>query len=216
MDLASPLAIVTPTLDAGVLQVLIGTTQPCTAAEVHRRLGRGSDEGVRKVLTRLTAQGIVLTASPSRYPVYWLNRDHVGATHLEGLARARSEVLERIRTAVDGWSQAPHHVSVFGSFARGDGDLDSDIDLLLVSPATASSGSEDEWADNVASLCDAIERWTGNRAQALDIDIDTLRSMAARRDPLIESIRREGVHVFGARFGTLLDSSDDAVQQAQL
>ena len=64
MDLSFPLATIAPTLDAGVLQVLAATTAGCSAAEVHRRLGRGSDEGVRKVLARLVEQGVVLPTAP--------------------------------------------------------------------------------------------------------------------------------------------------------
>ncbi len=102
MDLSYPLATVSPTLDAGVLQVLASTTSGCTAAELHRRLGRGSDEGVRKVLGRLVRQGVVLSDSTTRYPVYSLNRDHVAAAYIEALARVRDEIIQRIGAEIDG------------------------------------------------------------------------------------------------------------------
>lgn len=59
VDLSFPLATVAPKFDAGVLQVFAATTVECTAAEVHHRLSRGSDEGARKVLARVVRQGVV-------------------------------------------------------------------------------------------------------------------------------------------------------------
>src|SRR5450756_1807365 len=53
MDLAMPLAVVTPTLDAAVLHALAATTARASGAQVHRMAGMGSPDGVRRVLTRL-------------------------------------------------------------------------------------------------------------------------------------------------------------------
>ena len=104
MDLSNPLAVLTPTLDAGVLQVLAATTGWCTAGEVHRRLGRASDAGVRRVLERLVGQGIVTADRSHRFPLYVLNRDHVAFRYIEGLARLRGDVVDRIRGELEQWT----------------------------------------------------------------------------------------------------------------
>lgn len=204
MDLSFPLTTVAPTLDAGVLQVLAATTAGCTAAEAHRRLGRGSDEGVRKVLARLVGQGVVLVETPARYPVYQLNREHVAVPHIEALTRVRGELFERIREEVAGWKVEPIHAGLFGSFARGTADSDSDIDVLLVRPAALGDVEEAVWLEQLDRLDHQIRAWTGNAAQIIDLTPATLGQMARETDPLVDSWRADDIPVHGERILDLL------------
>lgn len=182
--------------------MLAATTAACTAAEVHRRLRRGSDEGVRRVLLRLVGQGVVVSDETGRYPLYRFNRDHVAAPHIEALANLRGEIIERIRTEVGSWNVAARHASLFGSFARGDADADSDLDVLLVAPPL--DADEDTWLAQVAHLGEAIVAWTGNEAQIVEVSEQALAHMAALDDPLLESWHAEAVHLTGARLRDLL------------
>lgn len=204
MDLSFPLATIAPTLDAGVLHVLAATTAGCTAAEVHRRLGHGSDEGVRKVLARLVRQGVVLAETPARYPLYRLNREHVAAPHIEALTRVRDQIFANIRVEVAGWQIAPLHAGLFGSFARGTAHSDSDIDVLLVRPEVLAEHAEDAWLDQLGHLERRIRDWTGNAAQIIDLAPGTLGQMAHDGDPLVDSWRAEDIPVHGERFLDLL------------
>lgn len=203
MDLSNPLAVLTPTLDAGVLQVLAATTGWCTAGEVHRRLGRASDAGVRRVLERLVGQGIVTADRSHRFPLYVLNRDHVAFRYIEGLARLRGDVVDRIRGELEQWTTPPVHASLFGSFARGEADEASDIDILLVRPDALAEGDA-EWLTQVSRLADLIEKLTGNRAQIIDIAPQTLGIMAREDDPLVGSWRADARHLCGVRLLDLL------------
>ena len=204
MDLSFPLATVAPTLDAGVLHVLAATTAACTAAEVHRRLGHGSDEGVRKVLARLVRQGVVLVETPARYPLYRLNREHLAVRHIEALTRVRDEIFDRISQEVADWRVRPLHAGLFGSFARGTADSDSDIDVLLVRPEALDELDEDTWLDQVDRLDRGIQVWTGNAAQVIDLAPATLGRMARDGDPLVESWRAEAIPVSGERLAELI------------
>jgi hypothetical protein len=204
VDLSQPLATVAPTLDAAVLQVLAATTAECTAAEVHRRMGHGSDEGVRKVLTRLVGQGGVLALAPGRYPLYRLNRDHVAAPHIEALTRVRDEIISRIGAEVASWSIEPVHAGLFGSFARGDADSDSDIDVLLVRPDALTDADTDIWLEQIDRLDLGIRVWTGNDAQVIDVPAASLGQMARDGDPLVDSLRAEDLLLHGARLLDLL------------
>ncbi|MDN5790241.1 MAG: nucleotidyltransferase domain-containing protein [Micrococcales bacterium] len=204
MDLSFPLATITPTLDAGVLQVLAATTAGCTAAEVHRRLGRGSDEGVRKVLARLVNQGVVLVETHARYPVYHLNREHLAAPHIEGLSRLRADLIDRIRSEVSDWGVEPIHAGLFGSVARGTANLDSDIDVLLVRPKKLTPDEEGVWLEQTDRLDRHIQAWTGNTAQIIDVTQATLGRMAREADPLVDSWRAEEIPLFGERILDLL------------
>ncbi|WP_404380532.1 nucleotidyltransferase domain-containing protein [Knoellia locipacati] len=204
MDLSFPLTTIAPTLDAGVLQVLAATTAGCTAAEVHRRLARGSDEGVRRVLTRLVRQGVVLVETPARYPVYNLNREHLAVPHIERLTRVRGELLDRISSEVADWAVEPIHVGMFGSFARGSADSDSDIDVLLVRPEPLAQIDEGAWLDQLDRLDRHIRAWTGNAAQIIDLTPATLGQMARDADPLVDSWRADDIPVHGERLLDLL------------
>jgi hypothetical protein len=204
VNLSFPLAAITPTLDAGVLQVLAATTAGCTAAEVHRRLGHGSDEGVRKVLARLVAQGVVLTETPARYAVYRLNREHVATPHIEALTTIRDTIVNKIRNELASWQIKPSHAGLIGSFARGVADSDSEIDVLVVRPDAPGELDEDAWLEQVDRLDRNIRKWTGNAAQIIDLAPAILGQMARDADPLVDSWRAEDIHLDGEALLDLL------------
>ena len=59
MELSRPLSTVTPTLDGDVLAVLARHDATFTTGQLHRVLTQHSEEGIRRVLQRLTKQGVV-------------------------------------------------------------------------------------------------------------------------------------------------------------
>jgi predicted nucleotidyltransferase len=201
MDLSNPLAVLTPTLDAAVLQALAATTGWATGAHVHRLAGTGSDDGVRRVLARLVDQGIVLADQHSHATLYLLNRDHVAADAIVTLTRLRGVIIDRIKGALESWWPIPVHASLFGSFARGEATVDSDIDLLVVIDPKADP---DITADAVDQLAADIRRWTGNNAQIVDRNPDELAAMIAPDDPLLASWRADHIDLMGARLLELL------------
>lgn len=203
MDLSHPLKLVTPTLDASVLQVLTATTGWVTGGEVHRRSGVGSRDGVRRVLLRLVDQGIVLGQEQRHATMYLLNRDHVGVDAIIALIRVRQEIITRIQSTIATWSPAPQNASLFGSFARGEAGPESDIDLLVVGSADMVT-REDEWADQIDSLAVSIERWTGNPAHIVGPTRQVLAEMVEAEDPLVASWRADHVHLLGSSLLELL------------
>jgi len=203
MDLSMPLAVVTPTLDAAVLNALAATTAWATGAHVQRMAGRGSPDGVRRVLARLVRQGIVLAEEHAHATLHLLNRDHVAAGAIVALTRLRGEVIDRLAAALSTWSPTVAHASLFGSFARGEATAASDIDILVViSPAVAAD--PDARAERVDELAGHIRRWTGNPAHIVDLTPDVLAAMVAAEDPLVDSWRADHVHLAGTRLLDLL------------
>ena len=207
MDLRVPLAVVTPTLDAAVLQALAATTSWASGAQVHRVAGTGSVDGVRKVLTRLVAQGIVAAQDQPPATLYVLNRDHVAAEAVVALTRLRLVIIDRIAVEVTAWAPPLVHASLFGSFARGEADEGSDIDILLIPATTTGPGSDSAAAAVVehglelatSQLTKDVYRWTGNRAHLVTATLDVVAGMVAAGDPLVESWRADHVHLTGAR-----------------
>lgn len=201
MDLSNPLATVSPTLDAAVLQVLASTTGMSTAGHVQRMLegagGKGSVDGVRRVLTRLVGQGIVLSEVHTHATLYWLNREHLAVESILELTRLRLQIIKRIVEDIESWPFQPLNASLFGSFARGSADESSDVDVLLVTNIQVFSTSEPAWQNQVGGLAGRIRRWTGNLAQIVEVDTWQLSGMIETGDQLVDSWRADHVHLAG-------------------
>lgn len=225
MDLTDPTRAVTATLDGPVLAVLAGAGKPMTVGEVAARTPRGSEIGVRKSLARLVEQGIVRATEMGRNRVHELNREHVAAPVAEGLAGLRLVLWKRFRSTLGSWNPKPVYGCVFGSAARGDGDAQSDIDLLLVhAPAAGetdprrSSGRLAEvvtgyasefmavqlterqmskWARQVGQLHGLVRAWTGNPLQVLEMSAFEWSDHRRRRTGLFEEIDRDAIQVTG-------------------
>ena len=132
MQLNRPFATVTPTLDGDVLAVLATSEVTFTITQIQRILTTASGEGIRKVLTRLTVQGVVLHDRVGRTNTYRLNTEHLAAEPILTLSRLTATFLDRLQGHLEGWGEALKYAAVFGSAATGRMTLGSDIDLFLV------------------------------------------------------------------------------------
>jgi predicted transcriptional regulator len=194
MELSRPLSTVTPTLDGDVLAVLARHDATFTTGQLHRVLTQHSEEGIRRVLQRLTKQGVVQSDRVGNAFTYRLNFDHLAAEHIIGLARLQETLLNRLEDRLASWAVPPIYAAVFGSAARGSMTVDSDLDLLLVRPDDAPA---DLWDGQVDQLVSDITRWVGNDARSLQF---TTGELAARRDePVLHSVLSEGLTVAGTR-----------------
>jgi DNA-binding transcriptional ArsR family regulator len=237
MDLTDPTRAVTATLDGPVLAVLASAGKPLTVGEVAALMPRGSEIGVRKSLARLVEQGIVRAEEMGRNRVHELNRDHVAAPVAEALAGLRLALWQRLRKTLGGWNPKPVYACVFGSAARGDGDSQSDIDLLLVrapvsgesaarresgGPAGVVAGNVSEfmagqltprqaskWGGQVNQLHTLVRAWTGNPLQILEMSVLEWSDHRHRRTALFAEIDRDAIQVAGeaSRTGTWTGTS---------
>jgi predicted nucleotidyltransferase len=190
MDIAEPSRAVVPTLDGPVLRTLVSSVMPASARELARRVGRGSEEGIRRVLNRLVHQGVVLAEPAGASVQYRLNVDHVAFDVVRALAQLRPELLRRIANWVQAWDPAPTLAGVYGSFARGEGDAESDIDLLVV--------GEDVDDDDVAALAERIRAWTGNSASVAVLSRADLRRVIDAGESIVGSWERDFIPVLGS------------------
>lgn len=193
MQTQHPLAVITPSLDGDVLAVLAAADAPHTVGGIQTLLGGRSHEGIRKVLTRLTAQGAVTAQQVSNVVSYRLNREHLAAEHIIALADLRTALMDRIGTHVRAWPTPPVWAALFGSAARGQMRPDSDIDLFLVDPAVDA----DRWEALVGQLSREVSRWTGNDARVLSMTEAEVRASAATRDPILQSLLHDALTISG-------------------
>jgi len=233
VDLTDPTRAVTATLDGPVLAVLASAGKPLTVGEVAVLMPRGSEIGVRKSLARLVEQGIVRAEEMGRNRIHELNREHVAAPVARALAELRLVLWTRLRGTLSGWNPKPVYGCVFGSAARGDGDAQSDIDLLLVrapvagendprhgsrSLAEAAAGFAAEfmaaqltarqasrWGRQVEQLHGLVRAWTGNPLQVLEMSVFEWSDHRRRRSELFSEISRDAIQVAGETSWTRTD-----------
>lgn len=206
MDVSRPYTAVCPTLDGEVLVALAGTTRPLTGRAVARLLDRGeSHAGVLNVLARLVEQGLVYREEAGNALLYTLNRDHLAFPAVEVLAGIRSELIARLRRAIEEWELSPAHASLFGSAARGDGDTESDIDLFIVRPAEISD-DDSRWRSQLNRLATDVEQWCGNHASLVEVSTDDLDRLATEQPPVVADLTSDAIVLVGQEAASLFSA----------
>lgn len=196
MQLNKPFATVTPTLDGDVLAVLASADVTFTINQVQRILTTASGEGIRKVLNRLTAQGVVLQDEVGRTHTYRLNTEHLAAGPIMALSRLNSTFLSRLERHLDGWGTTLRYAAVFGSAATGKMRLDSDIDLFLV---RATDSDDGVWDQRLTELARLVTAWTGNDGRIVEYTEDEFRAAVTAGEPLLDDVSKQGLTVAGTR-----------------
>jgi hypothetical protein len=204
MDLSRPWTTLAPTLEGAVLAVLAATTDPLTGREVHRLCATGSEQGVRNALNRLVRQGVVRDRPKGHAVLYWLNRTHLAAAAVDVLAHLGSHLRSRIRAEVMTWRIPPVHLSMYGSAARGDGNVDSDIDLFLIRQDQVDPG-DSVWQDQLGRLAESIYDWTGNHASYVEQSLEEFRALLASNPPLLMAWRLDAIDLGGFNVLDLLE-----------
>jgi len=194
VELNHPLSTITPTLDGDVLAVLARQDVAFTTGQLHRALSNYSEEGIRKVLQRLSRQGIVHSVRVGNAFSYRFNRDHLAAEPIIQLADIMSTFLARLTDRLDDWEVPPVYAAVFGSAARGSMTVDSDLDLLLV---RADNVTDELWAAQVDQLVEDVTRWTGNDTRTLQFTEAELVA-GGREDPVLRDVLNDGLTVAGS------------------
>jgi predicted nucleotidyltransferase len=203
MDLAHPHAAVSSTVDGDVLVVLARISHPLTGRGIARLVPHRSVAGVADALERLTRQGLVRRFEVPPALAHTLNRDHLAAPAVEILAEMRVKLLDLLAEDLAEWQTAPVHASMFGSAARGDGDAESDIDLLIVRPSDVDP-DEPAWDTQLAGLSELVFDSTGNRASIVDLGESELEEMLTLKQPIVDELRRDAIDLAGMPLRELL------------
>ncbi len=196
MDFARPLLALTPTLDGDVLAALARADVEFSGRELARHAGRGSAEGIRSAADRLVAQGVVSRRAAGSAHLYRLNRDHLAAPYIEGLATLREQFLERLRELVAAWEEPAVMAMLFGSVARRSAVAESDLDLLVVRRKDCDPDSP-VWRAQLQDLSRSATSWTGNDARVLEYGEMELAGLPPQ--PVLEEASRDGIEIFGSR-----------------
>jgi predicted nucleotidyltransferase len=185
---------------AMILTVLERTGQPLTGRMIASLTGTVSQSTTSRLLLQLVHRGLVVKV-PGGYEI---NRDHLAYRAIAALLGARDELQRRVAHDVATWDWPPCSVILFGSAARQQETLESDIDLLVVRPAGVPF-DDPRWAANVAHLSERVARWCGSPCEVLEYTVEELAELHRVGDPLMTSLLGDGVTLVG-------DSLDDLVR----
>ena len=195
MNFVHPIEAVIPGVQGRVLAVLAETTADLNLRAIAR-LSDVSLAQASRVLPGLVELGLVERREVPPSSLFRLVGDHVAAGPLLALARARDVVVEEMERAAVELPVMPVSVIVFGSFARGEADEESDIDAVLVRPADVDE-SDEAWSASVGQWRDRVRRMTGNLVEVLEIGSDEVAARLNGRQQVWRDIQREGIAVYG-------------------
>src|SRR5690606_30310174 len=130
---------------------------------------------------------------------YQLNREHLAAPAVIQLAGLRTTLLERLRAEIATWGHQPVYAALFGSSARGEMHVDSDLDVFVVRPDTIGTDetAEQTWQEQLADLADRATSWSGNDMRFVEMSLEEVQSGLAEGDPLLADIERDAVLLSG-------------------
>jgi predicted nucleotidyltransferase len=173
--------------------------------EIAKRAVRGSPDGIRRVADRLTEQGILTRRSIGSAHLYGLNREHLAAPYIEGIAGLRTELIQRLRTVICAWALKPSFALLFGSVARGSAGARSDIDVLVVRPR-AQDPEDDQWRTQLLELQQSATAWTGNDTRVVEYAEHELDQID--HAPVLDEALEDGIELYGERrnLGRLIGS----------
>ena len=204
MDLSNPSTSILGGVSGAVLTVLARTTIPLTGPTIASiSPTQVSRAGVNRVMAELVESGLVHAVQAGKAKLYSLNRVHVAARAIEDLTSLRETLFQRIREHVTGWSTGPISVVLFGSTARGDSSATSDVDLFVVRK-TDLDVEDPVWSSNLASLAERVQAWSGNNCELIEYSEDEVKELVQAGEPLFDSIRAEGISLYGQSVTALL------------
>lgn len=162
-----------------------------------------SQNGAHKVLARLVQHGLVQAEPAGRATLYTLRRQHLLVHPLLEMLDARDRLAARLTAAITEWKVSPVHVSLFGSAARGNGGVSSDLDLMVVRPNDVDI-DDDAWRRQLSALSTAAYDWTGKRLSWLELSAIELGAAISGGEAVVSEWRRDSITLVGERVAELL------------
>jgi predicted nucleotidyltransferase len=163
------------------------TDAPLTGRQVHALV---SDDyslwTVQEALKALAQLGLVNTQTIGRAGVHTINEDHVSVSPLRALLDPIAALTDTVREAV---GDDVRTVILFGSIARGEAHIKSDIDLAAIAPTG--------W-DGRTDLEDAVRTRLGNYCDVLVFTPEDFTRLSGTDEPVVREILAEGIALIGS------------------
>jgi predicted nucleotidyltransferase len=191
-----PVQSVIPGVQGRILAVLANATAGLSVRSIARLSGVSLAQTSR-VLPRLVELGIVTREEIPPSSIFRLAPEHVASQAVMALSRARGSFLDQLGDAAQEMSPRPVGVVLFGSLARGDAGLDSDIDVVIIRPDGVAEDDE-AWGMAIDQFRDRGRRLSGHRVEVLELSRAEIAERLRSPGELWASVRREGILIAGS------------------
>jgi DNA-binding transcriptional ArsR family regulator len=201
MDFTRPVRAVIPGAQGRILAVLAETTAELNVRTIARLSGVSLAQASR-VLPALVDLGLIERREAPPSALFRFVPEHIAARAITALTTVRQTVLDELACTAAILIPLPISVIVFGSFARGDADAESDLDVIMV-----RSGDVDEddalWRSAAETWRQNAQRLTGNRVEVIEVDEQEVRRLLHSGQPLWTDVQADGIVVFGTGLAEL-------------
>lgn len=195
MDFREPVQAVVPGAQGRILAVLSQTSAELNLRTIARLSGVSVAQASR-VMPALVELGLVERREAPPSALFKFVPEHVAARAVTALVDARRTVLEELKASASRLAVQPVSVIAFGSFARGEGDRSSDIDVLLIRPSEV--GEDDaQWRASIGGWTEWVRRLSGNPVELLEVGLDEASVKLRSKKQLWSDIQRDGIVVHG-------------------
>lgn len=179
-----------------VTRVLAAHGGSLSVSDIARR-AKLSLPSIRTALRRLLDLDVVTSVGAGSSLICALRVEHPLAPALVELFKVEqeqaSDVLRATRRAAEALRPAPAALWLYGSVARGEDNVGSDIDIALVSRSTRASAQAAKLRD---SLAEAIPLWA-DRISVVVFAPQDLRRLARTGGSFWRELQRDSVVILG-------------------
>ena len=205
MDFRRAVEAIIPDAQGRVLATLAHTTQELSLSTLAEVSGV-SLAHVARVVPRLVTLGVVERRDVPPAVMVRLNVEHLASRAILMLSNLHHSFLEELRESAQHLDPAPANVTLFGSFARGDDDAGSDVDVVVVRPDSIDQ-DDPIWADSVTRWETHVRDISGNPVNRIEISEGEAAKLARSRRPLWKAIRSEGIVLLGTPLADLVTTA---------
>jgi predicted nucleotidyltransferase len=155
-----------------------------------------SPQHVRQILPALRSLGVIEVVGQGRYPSYRGRAGHPMHAALDTLFRLEEDrfdqVLEAVRKAVSSDQERPLAVWLYGSAARGEDVVGSDVDVAVV----LDPPDLEQAVAGIRERLDQVEERLGVSFSVVGLDPEDV-SRLSTGDPWWESVRADAIPLLG-------------------
>lgn len=203
MNISEPYDLAMPRATARVLSVLMGANAAFSIRQVSR-MAKVSFPQTLKIIDQESERGLVMVEQAGRSRMCRFNRDHLASKAVVELLTLRARMIHAIEEEILAWAIMPEHSSLFGSAARGDGGVDSDLDVLIVRPEKVP---ENQWEEQKYVSGMNLRMKIGNSVAWFDVSLAELRTAKDASEPIFSAWKKDGILLTGSSLTSLLGAA---------
>lgn len=207
MNFRKPIEEVIPGAQGKLLNVFAHTSTNLSTSTAARLLGVSLAHASR-ILPELARLGILKRTDVPPSVTYSFVADNLASKAISLLSQLREIAIDELRELAQAKVDPSVSLVLSGSFARGEADSESDIDVLLVHPDGGQA--PEEWLEGVEEWRRAARLITGNEIELMAVNQSEIAGLLCSGRPVWLDISRDGISISGKsldelRYGAIED-----------